>query len=130
MVVGQHALRHKQRAVAARVLLRHHALLAFGVAAQERVLEAARQHADRAVFQQLAVVGRKVTHALHFASGLRCWSATSSRMRSRERKSLRSKRSEKSWLGNSGLERDMWFVIERFVGAGHAFYFIFMANTL
>ena len=76
-VVGQRALHHKQRAVAARVLVQHHVLLALGVAAQERrerVLEAARKHAVRGVFQQLAdrvaVVGRKVAHALHFASGL------------------------------------------------------------
>ena len=45
IVVGQRALRHKQRAVAARVLVQHHPLLALGVAAAECVLEAARQHA-------------------------------------------------------------------------------------
>ena len=48
-----------------------YALLALGVAAPERVLEAAREHAVHGVrLQQLAVVGRKVAHALHFASGL------------------------------------------------------------
>ena len=40
IVVGQRALRHKQRAVAARVLVQHHALLALSVTAPERVLEA------------------------------------------------------------------------------------------
>ena len=101
-MVGQRALRHKQRTVAARVLVQHHPLLAPGVAAPERVLEAVRQHTVNGVlFQLLAVVGRKVAHALRFASGLPV------RMRSSERKSFRSKRSEKCWLWNSGLERDI-----------------------
>ena len=45
-MVGQRALGHKQRAVATGVLVQHHALLALGVAAAERVLLVAlREHA-------------------------------------------------------------------------------------
>ena len=70
-MVGHRALGQKQRAVASGVLVQHHALLALGVAAPERVLEAARRHAVHGVlFQQLAVVGRKIAHVVDFASGL------------------------------------------------------------
>ena len=69
IVVGQRALRHKQRAVAARVHVQRHPLLALGVAAPKRVLEAARQHAVRGLLQQLAVVGRKVAHAHRQVAG-------------------------------------------------------------
>ena len=62
IVVGQRALRHKQRAVAACVLVQHHSLLALGVAAPERVL--------RPLGSTPSVeVWRKVARALEFTSG-------------------------------------------------------------